>query len=74
MVFSVQHGSIWNHNNTKYKNGQNSPKLYWPNDLIFEYIQIFWTNIFIFKNIFRLFLFRINSDIHSRSFYHAKYI
>ena len=38
-------------NNKKYKNGQNSPKQSWENNLIFEYIQIFWTNIFIHKNI-----------------------
>ena len=29
------------------KNGQNCPKQTWANDLIFKYIEIFLTNIFI---------------------------
>ena len=51
MLLLVQNGSIWFQNNTKYENGQNSPKQSWENNLIFEYIWIFWTNIFIRKNI-----------------------
>ena len=70
----VQNGSIWVKNYTKYEYGQNSPRQSWENDLICEYIQIFWTNIFICKNIRWFFVGWIYSDIHSWSFYHAKYI
>ena len=70
----VQNGSIWVQNNTKYENGQNSPKQSWENYLMFEYIQIFWMNIFIRKNIRKFFLGQIYSDIHSWYFYHAEYI
>ena len=70
----VQNGSIWVQHNTKYENGQNSPKQSWVNNLIFEYIRIFWTNIFIRKNIRWFFVGRIYSDIHSWYFYHAEYI
>ena len=73
-LWLVQNGSIWVKNNTKYENGQNSPKQSWASNLISEYIQIFWTNIFIRNNIRRFFLGQIYSDIHSWSFYHAKYI
>ena len=51
LLLLVQNSSIWFQNNTKYENGQNSPKQSWENNLIFEYIRIFWTNIFIRKNI-----------------------
>ena len=74
MLLLVQNGSIWVQNNTKYVNGQNSPKQSWANNLIFEYIRIFWTNVFIRKNIRWFFLGRIYSDIHSWYFYHAEYI
>ena len=47
----VQNGSIWGQINTKYENGQNSPKQSLANYLTFEYIQTFWTNIFIGKTI-----------------------
>ena len=70
----VQNGSIFVQNNTKYENGQNSPKQHGANNLIFEYIRIFWTNIFIRKNIRWFFLGQIYSDIHSWYFYHAEYI
>ena len=61
-------------NNTKYENGQHSPKKSWANYLIFEYIRIVWTNIIICKNICWFFLGRIYSNIQSWFFYHAKYI
>ena len=70
----VQNGSVLVQNNTKYENGQNSSKITWANDLIFEYIIIFWTNIFICKDICWFFLWRIYSDIHSWCFHHATYI
>ena len=53
---------------------QNGPKQSWANNLIFKYIRIFWTNIFIRKNNCWFFLEQIYSDIHSWSLYHAKYI
>ena len=58
----------------KYKKGQNSPKQSWVNNLKFEYIQIFWKNMFICKNIIWFFLGHIYSDLYSWSFYHAEYI
>ena len=70
----VQNGLIWAQNNTKYENGQNSSKQSWANNQIFEYILIFWTNIFIRKNIRWFFLDWIYLDIYSWSFYHAEYI
>ena len=70
----VQRGSIWVQNNTKFKNVQNSPKSSWAKNLIFESIRIFWTNIFICKNIHWFFMGQIYSDIHSWYFYHAEYI
>ena len=42
--------------------------------MIFEYIRIFWTNIFICKNICWFFHWRIYLDIHLWYFYHAEYI
>ena len=57
----VQNGLIWAQNKTKYENGQNSPKHCWANNQIFEYIIIFWTNIFICKNIRWFFLDQIYS-------------
>ena len=69
-----QNGLIWVQNNTKYQNVQNSPKQSWEYNLIFEYIQIFWTNIFICQNFCSFFLGQIYLDIHSWYFYHAKYI
>ena len=44
-------GPKWFNKGPKYKKGQNSPKQSWVNNLKFEYIQIFWKNIFICKNI-----------------------
>ena len=70
----VQNGSLWVQNSTKYESGQNIPKQSWANNLMFEYIRIFWMNIFIRKNIRWFFLGRIYSDIHLWSFYHAEYI
>ena len=70
----VQNGLKLAQNNTKYKNSQNSPKHSWAYNQIFKYIRIFWMNIFIHKNIRLFFLNQIYSDIHSWSFYHAKYI
>ena len=74
LLLLVHNGSTWVQSNTTYENGQNSPKQSWENNLIFEYIWIFWTNIFIRKNICWFFLGQIYSDIHSWSFYHAEYI
>ena len=87
MLLMVQNGSIWFQNNTKYENGQNSPKQSWENNLIFEYIQIFWTNIFfaklfvdfswanLFGYSFVIFLScQIYSDIHSSNIYGNEYI
>ena len=50
-LFLVQNGSIWVQSYTKYENGPNSTKQSWANNLIFKYIRIFWTNIFIRKNL-----------------------
>ena len=50
------------------------PKQSWANNQIFKYIRIFWTNIFIRKNICWFFLDQINLDIYSWYFYHAEYI
>ena len=44
------------------------------NYLIFEYIRIFWTNIFICKTIHWFFLGWIYLDIHLWCFYYAEYI
>ena len=44
------------------------------NNQIFKYIPIFWTNIFIRKNIRWFFPDRIILDFHCWSFYHAEYI
>ena len=51
LLLLVETGSIWFQNNKKYENGQNSPKQSWENYLIFKYIRISWTNIFICRNI-----------------------
>ena len=61
----VQNGLIRAQNNTKYENGQNIPKQSWANNQVFEYICIFWTNMFFYKNICCFFLDRIHLDIHS---------
>jgi hypothetical protein len=58
----------------KHENSQISPKQSWAYIIIFIYIQIFETNIFICQNICRFFQGRIHSDIHLLSFYLAKYI
>ena len=65
---------LWVQNNTQYENGQNSPKQPGANNLIFEYIQIFWTNIFICKKILTFLIGQIYLDIHLWFSYHAKYI
>ena len=70
----VQNGLISAQNNTKYEKGQNSLKQSWANNQTFEYILIFWTNIFIRKNFHWLFLDRIYSYIHLWSFYQVEYI
>ena len=69
----VKNGLIWAQNNTKYENGQNSPKQSWENNQIFEYICKFWANIFIRQIFCNFFLDRIYTDIHSRYFFHAIY-
>ena len=87
MLLLVQNCSIWFQNNTKYENDQNSQKQSWENNLIFKYIRIFWTNIFIHKNICRffmaefiwifmrgIFIMPIYSDIHSSNIYGNEYI
>ena len=51
LLLLVQNGSLCVQNNTKYENGQNIPKQSWAKNLMFEYIRIFWMNIFICKNI-----------------------
>ena len=88
MVIIGPNWEIWVQSNTKYKNGQSSQKHFRANYQIFEYIQIFRTNIFIRKNI-RWFFSRANlfgysfvfvlscqvySDIHSSNIYGNKYI
>ena len=70
----VQNGLIWVQNNTKYVIGQNSPKQFVANNLIFEYISKIWKNIFLCKNICWFFLGQIYSDINLWSFYHTQYI
>ena len=63
-LLMVQNGSILVKQNTKYENGQISSKQSWANILIFEYIPIFPTNIFIRQNIHGIFLGQIYLDIH----------
>ena len=46
----VQKSLIVVQNKTNHENGHHSPKQTWAHYRIFEYIQIFWTNIFIHKN------------------------
>ena len=70
----VQNGFIWVQSNTKHENGHNSPKQPWAKNQIFEHICIFWTNIFICKNICWFFIDWIYSNFISWPFYHAKYI
>ena len=60
----VRKGSILVQNNTKYENGQHSPRQF--------------GQIILYSNIFeyfgQIYSFAIYLDIHSWSFYHAKYI
>ena len=50
--------------NTKYENGHLSLNKSWANFLIFKSIRIFWTNIFIRKDICKFLLRQIYLDIH----------
>ena len=54
-LLMVQNGLVWVQNNTKYENRQNSPKQSWAYILIFGYVRIFWTNIFICQIICKFF-------------------
>ena len=76
----VQNVLIWVQNNTKYENGQNSPKHFWANFLIFEYVHLAkYLLVFSRPNIFGysfvIYLcWQIYSDIHSSNIYDSEYI
>ena len=85
MLLSVQNGSIWVQNNTKYENAKivenNLGKTIWYSNTleyfgrIYSFAKIFveWANLFWYS--FVIFLScRIYSDIHSSNIYGNKYI